>query len=155
MLIRRLRDDERDLLEDFTYEAIYLPEGIQPPERSIVAQPELAVYYDNFGSSPADYCLVAETDGKVVGAVWTRIMDDYGHVDDDIPSFAIALYKDYRGKGMGTELMKRMLELLRIQGYKKASLAVQKANYAVRMYETVGFQIVDENAEEYIMACSL
>ena len=155
MLIRRLRDDERDLLEDFTYEAIYLPEGIQPPERSIVAQPELAVYYENFGSSPADYCLVAETDGKVVGAVWTRIMDDYGHVDDDIPSFAIALYKDYRGKGMGTELMKRMLELLKIQGYKKASLAVQKANYAVRMYETVGFQIVDENAEEYIMACSL
>ncbi|MBR2562168.1 MAG: GNAT family N-acetyltransferase [Eubacterium sp.] len=155
MLIRRLRDDERDLLEDFTYEAIYLPEGIQPPERSIVAQPELAVYYENFGSSPADYCLVAETDGKVVGAVWTRIMDDYGHVDDDIPSFAIALYKDYRGKGMGTELMKRMLELLKIQGYKKASLAVQKANYAVRMYETVGFQIIDENAEEYIMVCSL
>ena len=155
MLIRRLRDDERDLLEDFTYEAIYLPEGIQPPERSIVAQPELAVYYENFGSSPADYCLVAETDGKVVGAVWTRIMDDYGHVDDDIPSFALALYKDYRGKGMGTELMKRMLELLRIQGYKKASLAVQKANYAVRMYETVGFQIIDENAEEYIMVCSL
>ena len=155
MLIRRLRDDERDLLEDFTYEAIYLPEGIQPPERSIVAQPELAVYYENFGSSPADYCLVAETDGKVAGAVWTRIMDDYGHVDDDTPSFAIALYKDYRGKGMGTELMKRMLELLKIQGYKKASLAVQKANYAVRMYETVGFQIIDENAEEYIMVCSL
>ncbi len=155
MLIRRLRDDERDLLEDFTYEAVYLPEGIQPPERSIVAQPELAVYYEDFGSSPADYCLVAETDGKVVGAVWTRIMDDYGHVDDDIPSFAIALYKDYRGKGMGTELMKRMLELLKIQGYKKVSLAVQKANYAVRMYETVGFQIIDENAEEYIMVCSL
>lgn len=155
MLIRRLRDDERDLLKDFTYEAIYIPEGIQPPERSIVAQPELAVYYENFGSSPADYCLVAETDGNVAGAVWTRIMDDYGHVDDDTPSFAIALYKDYRGKGMGTELMKRMLELLRIQGYKKASLAVQKANYAVRMYETVGFQIIDENAEEYIMVCSL
>ena len=82
-------------------------------------------------------------------------MDDYGHVDDDIPSFAIALNKDYRGKGMGTELMKRMLELLKIQGYKKASLAVQKTNYAVWMYETVGFQIIDENAEEYIMVCSL
>ena len=39
--------------------------------------------------------------------------------------------------------------------YKKASLAVQKQNYAVRMYENVGFEIVNENAEEYIMVCQL
>lgn len=37
----------------------------------------------------------------------------------------------------------------------QASLAVQKANYAVRMYEAVGFRIVDENAEEYIMVREL
>ena len=37
------------------------------------------------------------------------------------------------------------------QGYKQASLAVQKANYAVRMYKNVGFEITDENEEEYIM----
>ena len=51
--------------------------------------------------------------------------------------------------------MRRMLELLKEQGYKKASLAVQKANYAVRMYEDVGFKTVDENAEEFIMVCDL
>ena len=34
---------------------------------------------------------------------------------------------------------------------KRASLAVQKANYAVKMYRKVGFEIVGENAEEYIM----
>lgn len=51
--------------------------------------------------------------------------------------------------------MHRMLELLKEQGYKKASLAVQKANYAVRMYEDVGFKTVDENAEEFIMVCDL
>lgn len=28
--------------------------------------------------------------------------------------------------------------------YKKASLAVQKKNYAVKMYKSVGFEIVDE-----------
>ena len=39
--------------------------------------------------------------------------------------------------------------------YKKTSLAVQKQNYAVRMYKNVGFEIVDENAEEYIMVCQL
>ena len=39
--------------------------------------------------------------------------------------------------------------------YKQASLAVQKANYAVRLYEKVGFKIVDENEEEYIMVREL
>ena len=28
-------------------------------------------------------------------------------------------------------------------------MAVQKANYAVRMYEKVGFRTVDENDEEF------
>ena len=143
------------MLKDFLYEAIFVPEGMEPPDKSIVNQPELALYYDGFGSGPADNCLVAETDGKVVGAVWTRIMDDYGHVDDDTPSFAISLYEDYRGRGIGTEMIMKMLELLKGQGWKRASLAVQKANYAVRMYEAADFRTVDENAEEYIMVCKL
>lgn len=155
MIIRPLRADENELLKDFLYEAIFIPEGIQPPDRSIIEQPELRLYYEEFGNGPADNCLVAEISGKVVGAVWTRIMNDYGHVDDDTPSFAISLFKNYRGKGIGTEMMVKMLELLRSQGWKQASLAVQKANYAVRMYETVGFRTVDENAEEYIMVCEL
>ena len=95
------------------------------------------------------------TGGKVVGAVWTRIMDDYGHVDDDTPSFAISLFKEYRGKGIGSQLMVKMLELLKWQGCERASLAVQKANYAVKMYRNVGFKTVDENDEEYIMVCEL
>ena len=82
-------------------------------------------------------------------------MNDYGHVDDDTPSFAISLYKEYRGQGIGTAMMRKMLALLKAQGYKRASLAVQKANYAVRMYEAVGFKTVCENSEEYIMVCEL
>ena len=39
--------------------------------------------------------------------------------------------------------------------YERASLAVQKANYAVRMYEKVGFRTVYENGEEFIMVCEL
>ena len=82
-------------------------------------------------------------------------MNDYGHVDDDTPSFAISLYKEYRGKGIGTRLMKEMLMFLKSQGFEKASLAVQKENFALRMYEKTGFRIVDENSEEYIMVCRL
>ena len=155
MLLRTLRKEETELLKDFLYEAIFIPEGVEPPDRSIIEQSELSLYYDDFGSGNADNCIVAEDNGKVIGAVWTRIMNDYGHVDNETPSFAISLYKEYRGQGIGTELMRKMISLLKEQGYKKASLAVQKANYAVKMYKKVGFKIIDENSEEYIMVCDL
>lgn len=56
---------------------------------------------------------------------------------------------------MGTAMMKEMLHLLKEQGYRQVSLAVQKENYAVKMYQNVGFEIIDENSEEYIMLCKL
>ena len=151
--LRELAKNETELLESFLYEAIFIPEGVNPPDKSIIEQPELKIYYEDFGAGKADHCIVADDDGRVIGAVWTWIMNDYGHVDDDTPSFAISLYKEYRGRGIGTRLMKEMLTLLKEKGYKQASLAVQKANYAVRMYEKVGFRTIDENDEEYIMVC--
>lgn len=153
--IRKIKETEYDVLNDFIYEAIFIPQGVEPPPKSIILNEDLQVYVRNFGKSPDDHCLVAETDGKIVGAVWTRIMNDYGHVDDATPSFAISLYKEYRSFGIGTAMMKQMLDLLKQNGYKQASLAVQKANYAVKMYLNVGFEIVDENDEEYIMICKL
>lgn len=152
---RPLQPSETELLKTFIYEAIFIPEGVEPPPFDIISRPEIALYYEGFGNGSADNCIVAEVDGKVVGTVWTRIMNDYGHVDDQTPSFAISLLKKFRNQGIGTELMRRMLQLLKNQGYKQASLAVQKANYAVRMYKKVGFEIVDQNDEEYIMVCKL
>ena len=52
-------------------------------------------------------------------------------------------------------MMREMLEQLKAQGYKRVSLSVQKANYAVKMYKKLGFVIVDEKEEEYLMVCEL
>lgn len=153
--IRKIREDEYTLLNDFIYEAIFIPEGVEPPPKSIINQPDLQVYISNFGKEKDDLCFVAEADGKVVGAVWVRDMNDYGHIADGVPSFAISLYKEYRNFEIGTRLMETMLMELKGRGYNRTSLAVQKANYAVRMYKKVGFEIIDENDEEYIMVCEL
>ena len=154
-IIRKLRQEEVKCLDTFLYEAIFIPEGVEAPPMEIINQPELQLYVDGFGTRKGDICFVAESDGLIVGAVWVRIMNDYGHIDYETPSFAISLLKEYRGNGIGTELMKRMLAELKFCEYKKASLAVQKKNYAVKMYKSVGFEIVDENNEEYIMVCKL
>ena len=152
--IREIRKNEYSILFDFLYEAIFIPEGMDKPPKSIIEQPELQVYIEDFGKKD-DWCLVAEVKGKIVGAVWVRIMDDYGHIDDETPSFAISLYEEYRNMGIGTALMRDMLEFLKNKGYRRTSLSVQKVNYAVRMYQKVGFEVIDENEEEYIMVCRL
>ncbi|MDE6472016.1 MAG: GNAT family N-acetyltransferase [Clostridia bacterium] len=150
-VIREMKTNDYFLLDDFLYNAIFIPKGINPPPKSIIQQEELQVYVKDFGKLKDDVALVAETNGKIIGAVWARIMNDYGHIDNDTPSLAISLYKDYRGYGIGTDLMQNMLSLLKRRSYKRVSLAVQKENYAVKMYKNVGFAIVDENPQEYIM----
>lgn len=153
--IRSLAESEYGLLDDFLYEAIFVPEGEKAPPRDIINRPELRVYVEDFGSKKGDMCFAAQAGERVVGAVWVRIMNDYGHIDDETPSFAISLFKEYRGMGIGTALMRKMLEALKEAGYKQASLAVQKDNYAFKMYKKVGFETVGENDEEYIMVCAL
>ena len=152
--IREIRESEYSILSDFLYEAIFIPEGMEKPPKSIINQQELQVYIVDFGKAD-DWCLVAEVKEKIVGAVWVRIMNDYGHIDDETPSFAISLYDEYRSLGIGTELMRAILQFLREKGYKQTSLSVQKANYAVDMYRKVGFEVESENGEEYIMVCRL
>lgn len=153
--IRKMAVEEYPLLNDFLYEAIFIPDGITPPPRDIIASPELQIYVDRFGTSKDDFTLVAEVEEKIVGAVWVRIMHDYGHIDDETPSLAISLYKEYRGQGIGTNMMKEMLSLLKTHGYKRVSLSVQKANYAAKIYRKIGFDIVRETEEEFIMICNL
>ena len=153
--IRPLKKAETPLLRDFLYNAIFIPEGITAPPMEIVDDESLQVYIRDFGKLSDDRCLVAVVDNKVVGAIWSRIMNDYGHIDDHTPSIAISLYKEHRNKGIGTELLKQMLDLLRKEGYKSVSLSVQKANYAMRMYRKAGFKIISEDAEEAKMECVL
>ena len=150
-IIRKIRSEEHDLLREFLYHAIYLPEGVEPPPRSVVDLPELQVYVTDFGTQPGDHCLVAEVERKVIGAAWCRIMEDYGHIDNDTPSLAISLLPEYRGQGTGTQLLNALLLLLRENGYQRASLSVQKENPALRLYQRAGFRILAEKGTEYLM----
>lgn len=149
--IRPLRQSEIPLLRDFLYDAIFIPAGAAPPDSAILEQPDLQVYLREFGGSPHDRALAAEYRGRIVGAVWTRIMDDYGHLDDETPSLAIAVAAGFRGYGIGTALMRGMLRLLEQAGYARLSLSVQKENRASKLYLRLGFEIVRTSDEEYFM----
>lgn len=94
-IIREMKKEEYPLLNIFLYEAIFIPDGVQPPEKNIIHSPELQVYIANFGEKKDDICFLAESKDQVIGAVWVREMNDYGHIENGVPSFAISLYKEY------------------------------------------------------------
>ena len=154
-IVREINEEEIKLLDRFLYLAIYVHKGEVPPPFGIIYKPELQVYVKNLGKEDDDHILIAEADDKIVGAVWVRIMDDYGHIDDETPSLIISVEKEYRGKGIGRSLLSSMLSLLSKCGYKAVSLSCQKENYAVSLYKSLGFEIIKDIDEEYIMRKSL
>ncbi len=153
--IREIKPDEYKLLNEFLYLSVFVPDGSPAPPHSITEHPLLQVYIRDFGHQKDDTGLVAVAEGTVVGMVWARIMDDFGHVDDETPSIAISVRKEYRGMGIGTALLESMKDTLSKKGYEKTSLSVQKANYAADMYRKAGFVTAGENEEEFIMVCFL
>ncbi|MGM0214714.1 GNAT family N-acetyltransferase [Enterococcus sp. AZ109] len=153
--IREMTPAEYPLLEEFLYQAIFQQDSENLLPRDEIKNSELNVYIKDFGQLPDDYCLCAEVDKQIVGAVWVRIMDGFGSVDQKTPEFAISLLPKYRGQGIGTSLMKAMVIYLEKAGYSQASLSVQKDNYALKLYKQLGFETVDEHDREYIMVCKL
>ena len=150
-IIREIKKSEYPLLNDFLYETIFQKDGNNLVSKDMIKHPALQQYIREFGTQKDDFCLCAEVKGTVIGAVWTRCIEGFGTVDKSAPELAISIYQDYRGQGIGTDLMKHMLKLLKNKGYQKTSLSVQKENYAVRMYLNLGYEVVDEKEEEYIL----
>ncbi len=152
--IREMRSDEKNILVDMLYEAIFQPDEKNLLPREIIQRPEIKIYIEDFGKED-DYCLVAEVTGKIVGAVWVRILSGpikgYGYINPETPEFSISLLKEYRNQGIGSALMNKMIQYLYEKGYKKASLSVSKKNYAFKLYQNLGFRIVNEQEEDYIM----
>lgn len=154
--IRGLPAEETPLLDSFLYEAIFIPEGVTPPPRSIVRDPSLSCYIDAFGSGACDHALVAVlSDGTVAGAVWTRLLADQAPFASNVPTLAIAVLPAHRGQGIGAALLHAMLRTLARHGWQRVALSVQKANPALRLYQRAGFTIAQDNGEELVMVCEI
>jgi len=157
--IRHIRPEEQPFLEDFLYEAIFVPEGFEGevPRSVIRDDPRCRAAYEGFGLRPDDRALVAEVGGTIAGACWVRTTDEYGHIDGETPSFSISLLEPFRGCGIGTAMMRRMLDELLEAGCPRCSLSVQKENPALHLYERLGFRIVGNGADatEWLMVRGL
>lgn len=146
---------DESFLWEMLYEAVYVPENEQRPPRSIIHKPELAKYVQAWGQ-PGDMGFLAEDMQihQLVGAAWLRLLTGdkrgYGWVDDAIPELSIALVPNYRGKGVGTALILKVLGEAQAH-YPGVSLSVSQGNPAARLYQRLGFVIVSEDASSWTM----
>ena len=158
--VRTMEKSDYACLNEFLYQAIFIPDGEKLPPRTIINDPEIFIYIKDFGNKSGDLGVVAEQNGQVVGAAWTRIISAYGHLDNSTPELAISILPEFRGYGIGTKLMNKLFELLKENGYRQTSLSVQKDNPAVRFYQRLGYEIAQEKLdhvghEDYLMIKAL
>jgi ribosomal protein S18 acetylase RimI-like enzyme len=152
--IRDIKNNEIKHLDDFLYDAIFIPEGLEKPDKGIVKQAALSSYIKDFGKD-TDLCLVAELNGDLIGAIWTRIFTEtekgYGFVDTKTPELSMSIIEYYRNKGIGTRLLTAMINKLIRLDYDQVSLSVDNENYAFRLYYKFGFETVESDGKSAIM----
>ena len=118
-------------------------------------RPDKAMAVENPAAFRAYVDRLAEVSGVIVGAAWARHMHGYGFVADDMPELAVSVRRQWRGRGIGTRLVRELLMTLRDGGCKWVSLSVDRHNPALEMYRRLGFGVVREADSGYVMTLML
>jgi ribosomal protein S18 acetylase RimI-like enzyme len=154
VVIREIKNDEMSHLNNFLYDAIFIPEDQEKPDEEIIKLPELSRYIKDFGKE-TDLCLVAVLNGEMIGAIWTRLFSEeekgFGFVDSKIPELSMSVVENYRKNGIGTKMLKAMFNKLTLLDYDLVSLSVDKQNFAMRLYQKFGFETVESDEKSATM----
>ena len=140
------RHGDLPFLREMLYEAVcWQPDAPRPPLDEVLSDPAIARYVEGWGRK-GDAAVIA-TDpegGHRIGAAWYRLMPEedpgYGFVDARTPELAVGVLPDRRGEGVGGALLRALLDIARDEGFGALSLAVEKSNPALRLYERCGFE---------------
>lgn len=151
---RLATQSDQSTLWEMLYQAIYIAPGEPPPPRDIIFRPNLACYVENWGK-PDDLGVIALAPlNRPIGAAWVRLLTaasgGYGYVDDAYPELSMAVLPEFRGQGVGTALLNKLLSAAR-KRFLGVSLSVSAGNPARRLYERAGFMPVISGADAIIM----
>ena len=147
-IIRPLLSEDEPFLWEVLYQALHVPDGQAALPREVVHLPELARYVQDWGREGDCGFLASDaaTD-QPVGAVWLRWLigenKGYGYVDNDTPELSIAVLPDYRGRGVGTELLTCLIASM--SDHSSISLSVSEDNPALRLYQRFEFVVVSKS----------
>lgn len=157
--IRAITEQDIPFLWDMLYESIYTPLGQESASRDILKHPAISKYVEGWGRvGDTGYIAVNEL-GQSIGSITIRYFNrdnkGYGYVNDETPELGMAIRSEYRGRGIGTELLKTLLEHAKIKGIKTISLSVDPNNLAMKIYKRFGFREVGMEGTSITMIVNL
>ena len=155
--LRPLLAGDQPALWHWLHLALWDPPPAPLRPKAVLDDPNVRIYAEQWGR-PDDVGVVAEVDGRAVGACWMRLIRGgvgLGYVDDETPQLGIALEPGCRGQGHGRRLMMGALDAARRHGYRQVSLTVHPENPAIALYERCGFVKRGKRRTYHLMVASL
>ena len=154
VVVRRGGAQDVRFLRDMLHHAYYWK------ERKPDAGPGPVQLYVKAWGRPGDSAVIALLDGFPVGAAWYRLFTTepvgYGFIDEHTPELAVAVVPNARGLGVGSALMRALLERAKEDGYAALSLAVDRHNEgAIGLYRQFGFGQVAEEPDSLTLRLEL
>ncbi len=154
--VREGHADDLPFLRQMLMEAYHWNhDGPLPPTDEFLSQPHILARMDDWRQEKGDRAVIAEKDGQPVGAAWynfgTEDNHAYGYINPQTPELGIGVHRSHRSKGIGRLLIFALIELAKREGVAAISLSVDPANYALKLYESVGFELFNESETSFTM----
>ena len=158
LVLRRAGADDAAFIGEMLAEAASWdrPPGAPPPSlEELFEVPQTADYLESWGRA-GDAGLIAESEGRPVGACWFRQMTadrpGYGFIGPEIPSVGLAVVPDHQGLGVGRRLLEGLIALARAQGIATLGISVAERNERARnLYTSAGFVPVGREGDSLTM----
>jgi ribosomal protein S18 acetylase RimI-like enzyme len=129
--------------------------GVFPAMRDVETRPEF-FHYTVVVPERGDFGYVAEHSTEVIGLVWAQNLPPedpgYGFLAGDTPEVSLWVRADWRGRGLGRALLRRVQHGARAREVPRLSLSVEADNYAKKLYLAEGFREVPGREADGVMA---
>ncbi len=146
-IFRIAKPADQPILEEFLYLALQDSHGVVSNAEEV--EPMLNRYLEDWGQ-PGDLGFIIDSidDERPVAAAWFRQFSKekpgYGFISEDIPEVTVAVLPEYRRSGLGRDLLLRLINQARLEGFSALSLPFAKANPAKKFYDRLAFLPVRE-----------
>ena len=155
MNYREINNTEIKFLKEMLYEALFVPEGQPSFPLSILNEPEISIYIDNWRQLPNDLAVVVEFNNELIGVIWGRTFQPpnvgFGFINSETPEICMAIKKEFRNKGIGTRLIEEISNRYAEKKIKTISLSVDKLNKAKNLYKRSGFTVIADDGTDLTM----
>jgi ribosomal protein S18 acetylase RimI-like enzyme len=142
--IRQVEPSDQAILWEILYEALWDPPGAPRRPRSVLANPHITIYVQDWGSRATDLGFFAvSTDGSIAGGILSRLLvppqQGGAFYDVQTPQLGIAVFPGFRNQGIGTSLFTTYLVAASTR-FPRVSLGVHPENHiAIKLYKKFGF----------------